>query len=116
MSRPIAADLRVSVCLSHPDLATKRPRALDTRRITDRARAWRMSCRAEARGLRRRAVDGALGLRSGWKMVSTSLYINDGRRVMLPTVAARLTEAWATASSDVRRTRKANGCAAFVSK
>ena len=39
------------------------------------------------------AVNGALGLRSGRKMVSTSLHINDGRRIMLPTVAARLLEA-----------------------
>ena len=97
MSRPIAADVRLCVCLSHPDLATGRTRLGHAPWTRDGLRTRASVKKVNELPSRRpgiaEAVTGALGLRSGWKMVSTSLHINDGRRIMLPTVAARLTEA-----------------------
>ena len=93
MSRPIAADVRLSVCHT-PIWRHENGHAPWTRDgLRTRVSVKKVNELPSRRPGIAEAVNGALGLRSGWKMVSTSLHINDRRRIMLPTVAARLTEA-----------------------
>ena len=97
VSRPIAADVRVSVrvCVCHtPIWRHENGHAPWTRDgLRTRVSVKKVNELPSRRPGIAEAVNGALGLRSGRTMVSTSLHINDGRRIMLPTVAARLTEA-----------------------